>query len=77
MLLNVLYKCFIGLVFIKKEKKLLNIDFFSPKSCWFNLIQDQGIKDPPTSFSPGTSTKVGNSPQNFMTFSFDSLATLL
>ena len=28
-------------------------------------------KEPPTSFSPVTSTNVGISPQNFLTFSFN------
>ena len=30
-----------------------------------------GAKRPPTSFSPVTSTNVGISPQNFMTFTFN------
>ena len=43
-----------------------------------NPIQDGGgQKDPPTSFSPVTSTNVGVGPQNFLTFSFNSFATLL
>ena len=41
----------------------------------FNPIQDRGgAKRPPpfpTSFSPVTSTNVGSSPQNFLTFSFN------
>ena len=36
-----------------------------------------GQKDPPTSFSPVTSTNVGISPQNFLTFSFNPFATLV
>ena len=32
---------------------------------------------PPTSFSPVTSTNIGISPQNFLTFSFNSFATLV
>ena len=32
---------------------------------------------PPTSFSPATSTNVGISPQNFLTFSFNPSPTLL
>ena len=36
-----------------------------------------GQKGPPTSFSPETSTKVGFSPQNFLTFSFNSFTTLV
>ena len=34
-------------------------------------------KDLPTSFSPVTSTNVGSSPQNFLTFSFNPFARLL
>ena len=34
-------------------------------------------KDPPTSFSPVTSTNVGISPKNFLTFRFNPLATLV
>ena len=33
-------------------------------------LQTYGKKMAPTSFSPVTSTNVGNSPQNFLTFSF-------
>ena len=44
-----------------------------------NPIQDgvgRGAKSPlPTSFSPITSTNVGLSPQNVLTFSFNSFAT--
>ena len=36
-----------------------------------------GAKRPPTSFSPVTSRKVGTSPQNFQTFSFNLFATLV
>ena len=47
----------------------------------FNPIQDgesaEGAKRPPTSFSPVTSTNVGISPQNFLTFSFNPFATLV
>ena len=32
---------------------------------------------PPTSFSPATSTNVGISPQNFLTFSFNPSPTLV
>ena len=43
-----------------------------------NPIQDGGGKKmPPTSFSPVTSTNVGTSPKNFMTFSFNLFATLV
>ena len=34
-------------------------------------------KGPPASFSPVTSTNVGLSPQNFLTFSFDTFATVV
>ena len=39
----------------------------------FNPIQygGEGQKDPPTSFSPVTSTNVGISPEKFLTFSFN------
>ena len=47
----------------------------------FNPIQDGGGRakksPPPTSFYPVTSRKVGTSPQNFLTFSFILLATLV
>ena len=45
----------------------------------FNPIQDEGggAKRPPTSFSPVTSTNVGLSTQNFLTFSFNPFATLV
>ena len=36
-----------------------------------------GQKAPPTSFSPATSTNVGISPQNFLTFIFNRFATLV
>ena len=36
-----------------------------------------GLKKPPTRFSPVTSTIVGISPQNYLTFSLNSFATLL
>ena len=40
--------------------------------CAFNPIQDEGgAKRLPTSFSPVTSTNVGISPRNFLTFSFN------
>ena len=45
-----------------------------------NPIQDLGgggQKDPPKSFSPVTSTNVGLSPQNFLTFSFNTFATVV
>ena len=37
----------------------------------------RGKKGPPTSFFPVTSTNVGISPQNFLTFSFNPFATLV
>ena len=45
----------------------------------FNPIQDWGggAKRPPTSFSPVTSTNVGISPENFLSFSFNPFVTLL
>ena len=36
-----------------------------------------GKKAPPTSFSSVTSTNIGISPQNFLTFSFNPFATLV
>ena len=42
-----------------------------------NPIQDGGKKAPSTSFSPVTSTNVGISPQNFLTFSFNPFSTLV
>ena len=46
---------------------------------YFKPIQDGGgaAKWSPTSFSPVTSTNVGTSPQNFLTFSFNPFATLV
>ena len=47
---------------------------------YFNPIQDGGgggKKAPPTSFSPLTSTDVGISPQNFLTFIFDPFPALV
>ena len=45
----------------------------------FNPIQDGGSKSLPTttSFSPATSTNIGISLQNFVTFSFNTFATLV
>ena len=42
----------------------------------FNPLEDWG-EDPNTSFSPATSTNVGISPLNFLTFSFNLFATLV
>ena len=54
-------------IFLKHQQKGL-----------FNPIQDGGgQKDPPTSFSPVTSTNVRIKPQNFLTFSFNPFATLV
>ena len=39
----------------------------------FRMGRRVGKKVPPTSFSPVTSTNVGISPQNFLTFSFNPL----
>ena len=36
-----------------------------------------GAKRPPTSFSPVTSTNIGISPQNILSFSFDPFDTLV
>ena len=49
---------------------------------YVNPIQDRGGQPPPpplprTSFFPVTSTNVGISPQNFLTFSFNPFATLV
>ena len=45
---------------------------------FFNPIQDGGQKaPPPTHFSPVTSTNVGISPKDFLTFSFNPFATLV
>ena len=44
--------------------------------CLLNPIQDAS-KDPRTSFSPVTSTNVGNNPKNFQTFSSKPFATLV
>ena len=56
-------------------RKTLIIFFFWNKQyvyIAFNPIQDGGGKKaPPTSFSPVTSTNVGISPKNFLTFSFN------
>ena len=38
---------------------------------------ERGHKDPPTSFSPVTSTNIGLSQQNIMSFSFNSFDTLV
>ena len=47
-----------------------------------NPVQDRGWdeggqKDPPTSFFLVTSTNVGTSPKNFLTFTFNPFATLV
>ena len=45
---------------------------YQPYSGW-----EEGPKKLTTSFSPVTSAKVGISSQNFLTFSFNSFATLV
>ena len=40
-------------------------------------IKGKGLKKPPTSPPPVTSTNVGFGPQNFLTFSFKAFATLV
>ena len=47
-----------------------------------NPVQDRGWsgggqKDPPTNFFLVTSTNVGTSPKNFLTFTFNPFATLV
>ena len=47
---------------------------------YVNPIQDRGWATPPpppTSFFPVTSTNVGISPKNFLTFNFNPFATLV
>ena len=51
--------------------KVLTI-FILPYSGW-----GEDKKAPPTSFSPLTSTNVGISPQNFLTFSFNTFSSLV
>ena len=41
------------------------------------LFRMEGAKRPPTNFSPVTSTNVEIRPKNFLTFSFNSFATLV
>ena len=41
------------------------------------LLRMGGQKGPPTSFSPATSTNIGFGPKNFLTFSFNTFATLV
>ena len=65
--------------FIKTFVTVLN-KHAPPKKKIFHPTQDWGMevweqKAPPTSFSPITSTNVGISPQNFLTFSFNPSAT--
>ena len=51
-------------------------DFVTNLNTLLTLIRMVGIKKVPlTSFSPVTSTNVGYSPQNFLTFSFNSCHT--
>ena len=42
-----------------------------------NSIQEEGQKGPSASFFPVTSTNVGVSHQNFLTFSFNPFATVV
>ena len=49
----------------------------SKSSALFQTGRGGGLKKPPTRFSPVTSTIVGISPQNYLTFSLNSFATLL
>ena len=56
--------------------------FYNSSEFIFNPIQDGGgrgggAKRPTTSFSPVTSTNIGLSSQNFLTFSFNPFATLV
>ena len=58
--------------------------YFQSKFFWINVfgpIQDrrevEGKKVAPIRFFPVTSPKGGNSPQNFLTFSFNTFSTLL
>ena len=46
---------------------------------YLNFIQDGkgGQKDPPSRFSPVTSTNLRISPKDFLAFSFDPFATLV
>ena len=64
-----------------KVKVVLYLLNYAPKkehAAGVNPIQDGvGAKRPPSSFSPVTSTNVGLSPQNFLTFSFNPFATLV
>ena len=58
---------------------MLEFIFFENPN-YINPVQDGGEggkKAPPTSFSPVTSTNVGISPQNFLTFSFNAFDTLV
>ena len=60
-----------------REKRLSRMKIcFSGKFYLFNTIHG-AKKPPPTSFSPVTSTNVGNSPQNFLSFNLNSFAKLV
>ena len=60
--------------FLKKKRSAPSLPF--PRRVHsLNPIQDGGQKDPPTSFSPATSTNIGFGPQNFLTFSCNPFAT--
>ena len=57
---------------VEKEHEIMSDKGF------FNRIQDAGgPRKPPISFSPVTSRNVEISSQNFLTFNFDSFATLV
>ena len=60
-----------------KQVKQVNACWVNTKLTLFRMGgRGGGQKGPPTSFSPVTSTNVGISPQNFLTFSFYPFATL-
>ena len=67
--------------FLKKQITILslcvNIYNVTYHTLYDNAIQDGRQKGPPTSFPAVTSTNVGTSHQNFLTFSFNSFATLV
>ena len=65
---------------IKILSKEVNYETYAKKNTCaihINPIQDGvWVKRPPTTFPPETSTNVGISSQNFLTFSFNPFATL-
>ena len=63
-----------GVINLATDRKTKSVFIF------FNPIQDggEGAKRPiPTSFSPVTSTNVGIRHQNFLTFTFNTFATVV